>query len=246
MSGVVMSMKPWLCLAVVAACGDNLVDFKYGDQDPYFHWEGQTNVGAYRLDDLSPDALAHVLHRIDALDDEVLVLYGHASAQGGVPVATIDAVLARARDAGVDIVTFADLARGGPKRPGIAVTFDDMDIDTWFGFRETFARYDAHATFFVTRYHEWTDEGRQKLHVLFDEGHGVEAHGVHHVNVCVYTEAFGLDAYVTDEVVPSIEILRADGFHPVAFAFPGGTMGNAIVDALEPYVAITRGITQVP
>jgi hypothetical protein len=231
---------------VLAACGtDELPDFKANDQDPYFHWNGQTNVGAYGLDELSPDALELVLRRIDSLDNEVLVLYGHTGEQG-VSAPTVDAVFARARDAGVDIVTFADLARGGPTRAGVAMTFDDMDIDAWFAFRDVFARYDARATFFVTRYHEWTDEGREKLHVLFDEGHSIEAHGVNHVNVCAYTEKFGLDAYVVDEVLPSVEILRTDGFAPVAFAFPGGIMGNTVVDVLEPHIALTRGITQLP
>ena len=233
-------------MALVAACGDNaLPDFEAGDQDPYFHWEGQTSVGAYGLDERGPEELDLILRRIDALDNEVLVLYGHA-ADHGVAVATLDAVFARAREAGIDILTFADLARGGPKRPGIAVTFDDTEIDAWFGFREVFARHDARATFFVTRYDEWTDEGRQKLHVLFDEGHSVEAHGMHHVNVCVYSETHELDAYIADEVVPSIDILRADGFAPVAFAFPGGIMGRAIVDAAEPHIAITRGTTYLP
>lgn len=238
-------MKSLLCVAVaLAACGDNeLPDFKNNDQDPYFRWDGQQNVGAYGLDELSPHAIDLVLHRIDALDHEVLVLYGHP---GGVAPATIDAVFGRAREAGVDIVTFADLARGGPRRPGVAVTFDDMDIDTWFGYRDIFARHDARATFFVTRYHEWSDEDRQKLHVLFDEGNDVEAHGVNHVNVCVYAEAYNLEAYVTDEVLPSVEILKDDGFAPVAFAFPGGIMGNEIVDMLAPEIPLTRGITQLP
>lgn len=238
-------MKSLLCVAVVVAgCGDNeLPDFKDNDQDPYFRWDGQQNVGGYGLDGLSPEAFDLVLHRIDALDHEVLVLYGHA---GGVAPSTIDAVFARARDAGVGIVTFADLVRGGSKRPGVAVTFDDMDIDAWYGYRDIFARHDAHATFFVTRYHEWSDEDRQKLHVLYDEGHDVEAHGVHHVNVCLYTKEHSLDAYVTDEVLPSLEILKQDGFAPVAFAFPGGIMGNQIVDMLATEVPLTRGITQLP
>lgn len=235
-----------LCLALVAGCGDNgLPDFEYNDQDPYFHWDGQTNVGAYALDELRPDVLDLVLHRIDALDNKVLVLYGHAGAQGVSPE-TIDAVFARARDAGIETLTFADLARGGPKRPGLVVSFDDMDINDWYGWRDIFARYDARATFFVTRYQEWTDEDRAKLHVLYDEGHDIEAHGLNHVNVCAYTAEHGLDAYVTDEVVPSLDILKADGFTPTAFAFPGGAMGHTIVEMLEPYVPITRGITYLP
>jgi peptidoglycan/xylan/chitin deacetylase (PgdA/CDA1 family) len=244
------SLKSWLGVVavVVGACGDNeLPDFKADDQDPYFHWDGQPMVGAYGLDKLSPKALDLILHRIDALDDRALVLYGHMTPEGVTPE-TIATVLARARNAGVDILTFADLARGGSRRAGVVVTFDDEDIDAWFGLRDILARYDARATFFVTRYFEWTDAGRQELHTLYDEGNDIEAHGVNHVNVCAYTASTGngLDGYIADEVMPSIQVLQADGFAPVAFAFPGGSMGNAIVDDLAPLVPLTRGITQLP
>jgi peptidoglycan/xylan/chitin deacetylase (PgdA/CDA1 family) len=128
------------------------------------------------------------------------------------------------------------------------MSFDDTEVDAWYGFRDVFARYDARATFFVTEYAQFTDDGRQKLHALYDEGNDIEAHGVHHVNVCDYTATTGngIEGYITDEVMPSIQVLKDDGFAPVAFAFPGGTMGNAIVDALAPLVPLTRGITQLP
>ena len=240
-------MLRWLmALVVVAGCGDSeLPDYKGYDQDPYWHWDGQANVGAYSLDQLSPHALDLIRHRIDTLDDRVLVLYGHTQING-VSNETLDAVFARAREDGVDILTFADLAAGGPPRPGIAVTFDDMEIDEWYGMRDLFAKYDARATFFVAKYPEWTEDGRQKLHTLFDEGHSIEAHGLHHVNICAYTAEHGLDAYITDEVLPSVDLLRDDGFAPVSYAFPGGAMGHEIVEDLAPMIPITRGITQLP
>lgn len=236
-------MRHLLWLGLVAACGDNIVDYKWGDQDPFFRWDGQPHVGAYSLDGMTAETLQPILRRIERIDNEVLVLYGHATPTG-VSVETIEAVLARTRDRGLDSVTFLDLARDGAKRPGIALSFDDTEIDAWFEFRDVFARYDARATFFVTRYHEWSDEARAKLHVLFDEGHSIEAHGVNHINVCLYSETHDLDGYIADEVMPSVDVLRADGFTPHAFAFPGGIEGNAIVDALAPQIEITRGITQ--
>jgi hypothetical protein len=248
------SMKAWVVAvvavnAVVAGCGDNVnPDFERYDQDPYFHWDAQPNVGAYGLNDLTPKALDLILDKIDHLDDRVMVLYGHATTTG-VSRDTLDAVFARAREAGVDIVTFADLARGGAKRSGIAVTFDDTEVDAWFGFRDIFASYDARATFFVTRYAELTDDGRHKLHALYDEGHDIEAHGVNHLNICTYTATTGkgVDGYIAEEVLPSIQILEDDGFaRPVAFAFPGGSEGNAVVDALQPLVPLTRAITELP
>src|SRR5439155_14544213 len=140
-------------LVLFAACGDNASpDFKHDDEDPYWHWDGQANVGAYSLDGLSGATLDPILHRIDTLDDRVLVLYGHTPKPLGVTPATLDAVFERAREDGVEILTFADLARGGPPRAGIVMSFDDTEIDDWYGLRDLFARWDAHATFFVTRY----------------------------------------------------------------------------------------------
>src|SRR5690242_16778441 len=107
-------MHRWLIALVVAAgCGDNeLPDYKRNDQDPYWHWDGQANVGAYSLDEIEPHALDLILHRIDTLDDRVLVLYGHTQLKG-VSRETLEAVFARAREDNVDIVTFADMAKGG-------------------------------------------------------------------------------------------------------------------------------------
>ena len=244
-------MKSWFgvvgIVALAHGCADNNPDFEKDDQDPYFHWDGQTMVGAYGLNGLTPQALDRILHRIDTLDDRVLVLYGHATPEG-VSRDTLDAVFARARDAGVATLTFADLVEGRTKRAGIAVTFDDTEIDAWFGFRDIFATYDARATFFVTQYADFTEQGRQELHQLYDEGHDIEAHGLNHIGICTYvaTTSKGLDGYIADEVAPSIQVLKDDGFAPVAFAFPGGDAGNAIVDALQPVVPMTRMITELP
>jgi len=235
-------------VAAIAGCGDNVnPDFERYDQDPYFHWDGQPNVGAYGLNDLAAKPLEVILDKIDHLDDRVMVLYGHASTPG-VTRETLAAVFERAREAGVDTLTFADLARGGAKRSGIAVTFDDTEIDEWFGLRDLFATYDARATFFVSEYGDFTEDGRAKLHQLYAEGHDIAAHGLHHLNICTYTATTGkgIDGYVEDEVMPSIQVLKDDGFAPVAFAFPGGSEGNAIVDALAPLVPITRAITELP
>jgi peptidoglycan/xylan/chitin deacetylase (PgdA/CDA1 family) len=203
-------------------------------------------VGAYSLDERTGPTLEPILHRIDELDDDVLVLYGHTPKPNGVTPETIEAVFARAREDGVDILTFADLAKGTEKRSGIVVSFDDTEIDDWYAMRDIYKRYDAHATFFVTKYPEWTDDGRAKLHTLFAEGHSIEAHSMTHPFICPYVAAYGLDAYITNEVMPSMAVLQADGFTPVAYAFPGGSMGNAIVDDLAPMIPITRGITYLP
>jgi peptidoglycan/xylan/chitin deacetylase (PgdA/CDA1 family) len=111
-------------------------------------------------------------------------------------------VLAQAKDEGVPMLTFRDLAAGGDPRTGLCLSFDDTSITEWFGMRDLLARYDAHVTFFVTRYASTTPAERQMLHTLYDDGHSVEAHGVNHEHGIAYVTEHGLDAYLTGEVLP--------------------------------------------
>ena len=55
-----------------------------------------------------------------------------------------------------------------------------------------------------------------------------------------------LQALAWVQLIGLAQVLREDGFTPVAYAFPGGSMGNAIVDDLAPMIPITRGITYLP
>ena len=49
-----------------------------------------------------------------------------------------------------------------------------------------------------------------------------EAHGTTHANAIDYIAAHGLNGYLRDEIEPSTAALTADGFAPVAFAYPYG------------------------
>ena len=52
--------------------------------------------------------------------------------------------------------------------------------------------------------------------------------------------------YVDDEVQPSIDILRADGFTPTAFAYPHGAYSKELDEAIARRIAITRAISGHP
>ena len=69
---------------------------------------------------------------------------------------------------------------------------------------------------------------------------------VHHVNGPTYVEHHGLAAYVADEVQPSIDILTADGFEPVAFAHPYGAHTADIDAAVLERIQLVRSIAEVP
>ena len=233
-------MRVLLLVAALAGCGDNL------DRDlPYFSGNGAHIVGAYSIDKLAPDNAA-LLRAVDyARDAHVITLfYGHFP-----PVMasyeTIDALLARADADGLPTFTFADLATQ-PHASGICLSFDDTEVDAWYSLRDMLAAHHAHVTFFVTEYASFSDDARAKLHTLLSDGNSIEAHGVTHANAVDYVASHGIDAYITDEVEPSFEILRQDGFSPVAFAYPYGAHDEAIDDALAARYALIRAISGHP
>ena len=237
-----MLRRALLGIAVVlAACGDNR-DVTW----PYYAWSGTpAAVGAYSIDHLLPDDAA-MLHNVDlaAESGEVVLFYGHLSAVGS-SVDTIEALVAYAEVRGVPSLSFADLA-SGPPRGGICLSFDDTEVDAWYALEPMLARHGAHVTFFVTRYAQLTDEQRAKLHELSADGHSIEAHGVNHLGANDYIAQYGMQAYIDDEVLPSIQILRDDGFQPVAYAHPGGSHTDALDDALAAYIPFVRGISGRP
>lgn len=196
-----------ICVAALAlgACGDNKVEMW-----PYYRWgESPSVMGAFTIDDSAPDDPV-LLGKIDeaAHADYTVMLYGHLSSVGA-SVETIDALLARAEAQGVHALSFAELGQGPPRR-SICLSFDDTEVDAWYDLLPVLAQHDAHVSFFVTRYSQFTDEQRAKLHEIYAAHNSIEAHGVNHAYANEYIPQFGLDAYLEDEVLPSIEILRAD------------------------------------
>ncbi len=229
--------------ALLAACGDN----QHPDVWPFFDWDAQRVIGSISLDHLAPTELQPIIDEMDMAKatGTVLMLYAHVPGTT-VQRETLDAILSAADERGMATLTYHELADGGPPRRGVSISFDDTAIDEWYSLRDMLARHEAHVSFFVTRYAEWTDAQREKLHTLYNDGDSIEAHGVKHRNGVDYVRQAGMKAYVADEVLPSIQILRDDGFDPVAFAFPYGAHTRAMEDALAPMVPIVRGISETP
>src|SRR5262249_25650766 len=138
--------------------------------------------------------------------------------------------------------TYSDFVHDRPVVPGVALSFDDTSVDAWFALRPLLDQYGAKVTLFVSRYQSIGPEQRAELKQMSAEGHAVEAHTVNHQRAPEYVEEHGLNAYLRDEVDPSFEMLRHDGFVVDAFAYPFGARTEQIDRAIGKRVSVLRSV----
>lgn len=234
-------MRAAALLVLLTACG-----FQPLDETDEIYWDGRARsvFCAAGLDSVSGNELDSVMGGLDraAERDEVILLYGHSPGRT-VPITKIEAVLERAGELGLEHVTMREMAEPRAPRAGLSLQFDDDDVDGWFAIRELLAEHGARVTFFVTRYDRLNERERDELRALADDGHDVEAHSVDHLVAPDYVEEHGLAAYLDDEALPSIDRLRADGYDPVAYAYPFGARTSELDDALLDHVRVLRSVT---
>jgi peptidoglycan/xylan/chitin deacetylase (PgdA/CDA1 family) len=196
------------------------------------------------LDTESDNSLASVDSGLDRARDrhETVELYAHHPGRT-VPVDKIEHVLAGAAQRGLAFVTYSDFASGGGTGPALALSFDDTSVDAWVALRPLFQQYHARVTFFVSRFYELSDDQRAELQLLAGDGHAIEAHTVHHLHAPDYVDDNGLDAYLRDELDPSIDVLRNEGFAVDAFAYPFGVRTDQIDQAIAKRVPVIRSVS---
>jgi peptidoglycan/xylan/chitin deacetylase (PgdA/CDA1 family) len=173
---------------------------------------------------------------------EVAELYAH---HPGVTVSLDDVeyVLAGAHDRGLAFVTYHDFADpDATPRAGLALSFDDTSVDAWTAARPLFAKYGARVTFFVSHYRDLGDAEHAQLADLAADGHDIEAHSVLHLRGPDYVEARGMSAYLSDEVDPSIDDLRAQGFDVAVYAYPFGARTGQTDHAILERVPVLRSV----
>jgi Polysaccharide deacetylase len=160
-----------------------------------------------------------------------------------VPTATLEAVLTEADQLGLAYVTYADLARGDAPAPALVLSFDDQWIDAWSAARPMFQAHHARVTFFVSRFYQFSADGRAALHQLAGDGHDIEAHSVNHLRAPDVVEDRGLRAWLDTDALPSIAALTDDGFAPpVAFAYPFGARTSETDRAILAHVGVVRSV----
>lgn len=178
---------------------------------------------------VSNDSIAMFLDRAQA-ESVVVHLYSHRPA-GTVDESTIEQVVGGAADRNMPFVTYREII-DGTGTEGLALSFDDRDIDGWHALRPLFDLYGAKVTFFISAFHTLEPETLQKMRDLAADGHDMEYHSTNHYNAEDYSLANGIDTYIADDILPDLTGMRAAGFDPRIFAYPFGAHTDALDEVL--------------
>jgi hypothetical protein len=215
------SLWPGIAAVVlVAACRPNfdLVDREDIFAEPGDH--GVTCAADMEWPHIDEGVIDLALERASR-DHIVVQLFGHDPGVT-VPMNKIEMVLDDANARGLQWLTYRELAEGVPRVPGIAYSFDDNYIEHWAQLRPLLARYHARVTFFISKYDQLTPAQRQLVRDLASDGHDIEYHSTHHEDAATYSRVHGIDAYLAYDIDPALAEMRADGWNPIAFAYPSG------------------------
>lgn len=109
----------------------------------------------------------------------------------------------------------------------VSISFDDdLAIDAAYEHRYLFERYDATFTLYVSKLPKVTPEQIEKLLTLQDESYEIGSHSLWHKAAT----SMPIDTYMSTEVIPSVNNMRALGLDVTTFAYPFGSR-NAETDA---------------
>ncbi len=221
---------------LAGACGDNISD------NFFFTYDDRQLLCGRPLDDyLVPERWDQLHADVETAASEGWVLNVYAHAPGvSISIPTLERALSMFDAAGLPYLTYRDLDPEASPKPGVVFSFDDNGVDSWMSVRSLLRRHGARVTLFVSNFHELDAKQRAALHVLEDEGHEIESHTVHHLEAEDYAAIHGAQAWLDDEVLPEIEMLRAEGFAPESFAYPYGSRTPETDAAIAPIVRWIR------
>lgn len=229
-----LALVSLMTVMATAACDD-------GPTNEY-DWDARRVLCSARGDDLGDKSVEwsklEPTLRYAQEHDAVALIHVHIPDET-VSVERLTKIFDTADELGLEYVTYDELVPG-PSHPGLALVFDDDSVDQWFALRDFFRQRGARLSFFVTRFAQFTPSERDELHELAADGHAIEAHGVDHLDALTYTEDHTIDQFLTDEVLPSIQILKDAGYHPTAYAYPYSRGNEAISAALLEHIDRVR------
>jgi hypothetical protein len=221
----------------IAVCAGACHDASYLS----YAWDDRRVLCSDSVDDLSATAPWRLVEDELALArDARRVALFHAHRPGvTISIAGIEHVLELVERDQLEYFTYRDLVPG-PARAGIALAFDDNAIEEWLSIRDLLLAHGARVTFFVSRYARLDDHERAGLDLLARDGHDLQPHSVDHLHGLAYVNEHGLDGYMHDEVLPSLDIMANAGYPPTVYAYPFGEHTAAIDDQLLQRVGRVR------
>ncbi len=220
--------------AVATGCGDRTLadhDSIYSVSQDRFVWCAESLENKHHHRGVDHDVLGAIERA--KLDGSTLHLYAHSPGRT-IEVQYLEQVLASAVAAEVVFTAYDEL--NAHAVPGsLALAFDDDTVDTWSAIRPLLARYHARVTFFISGFLSFTPTQRAQLRQLAEDGHDIEYHSTNHLDARKFVAEHGADAYIATEIRPALDAMRAAGYSPATFAYPGGARSAATDEALRPY-----------
>ena len=100
----------------------------------------------------------------------------------------------------------------------LLLSFDDKNFAGWEAARPIFAKYGAHATFFVSG--DFAQDAVRTLKHLASDGHSIGLHGLNHLNADDAVVERGAERYFAEEVWPQMDQAHKTYVPFEAFAYP--------------------------
>jgi len=126
------------------------------------------------------------------------------------------------------------------KSAGVAITFDDQNIDNWYMASYLFQKYQAKATFFVDAVNILDDSQWQKLKSIESKGNEIGFHGLYHLNAQKFLQCSSTQEYMETEIIDGLKIMKNKGFKPQSFAYPYGCGDSRLDKELLKYFSHIR------
>lgn len=123
------------------------------------------------------------------------------------------------------------IPNGNIRNGKIALTFDDNAVDNWTQYLPLLDSLGIKATFFVCKYHTLNDAQKRGLRLLEEHGNEIGYHTSNHLDLVKEVNKSGCARVYRDELKKDLDLMRADGFDPMNFAFPYGSH-NSELDAI--------------
>lgn len=159
----------------------------------------------------------------------------------------------------MEVIQGEDTSRlSNQRKPGIVLSFDDsFRVEHWHKYaKELFGFYNIKATFNINAFHHFMNQrehSQKEIDMLLDlqaDGHEIAHHGFKHERAIDYTNKFGLESWIEDEITALFNwmsnqshSLTGDKFkNPVTYAFPHFNFDEQHINKLVPkFFKVVRG-----